>query len=46
MGRKFLTYGFGAIALYLLVANQTNSGTLLTSAAKGASTVVKSFQGR
>lgn len=46
MGRKALTYGAGLIALYLLVAHQTNSGKLVTDAASGGSTIVKSFQGR
>ena len=46
MSRKFLTYGAGLIALYLLVVNVTNSGNLITSAAGGASTVIASFQGR
>lgn len=46
MSRKFLSYGAGLIALYLLVAYSTNSGKLISSSATGASTLVKSFQGR
>lgn len=46
MGRKFLSYGFGAIALYLVVYYGTNSGTVITKSASGAATVIKSFQGR
>lgn len=46
MSRKFLTYGAGLIALYLAVAYGTNAGKLISSSASGASTVIKSFQGR
>jgi hypothetical protein len=46
MSRKFLTYGFGAIALYLVVFYGANSGKVITSATTGAGTVIKSFQGR
>jgi hypothetical protein len=44
--RKLLTYGAGLIALYLVVANQTKSGQVITQGASGASNVIKSFQGR
>lgn len=44
--RKFLEYGFGAIALYLAVAYGTNFGSDLTSAAAGSANVIKAFQGR
>jgi len=44
--KKALTYGAGLIALYLLVEYSTGTGTLLNSGAAGASTLVKTFQGR
>lgn len=46
MGKKVLTYSGGLIALYLVVRNYTGAGSVLTNGAKGASTVVKTFQGR
>lgn len=44
--KKALTYGAGLIALYLLVEYSTGTGKLLTEGAAGASTLVKTFQGR
>lgn len=46
MGRQFLKYGFGAIALYLLVSNGTNTGQVFTAGASGAGKVVNAFQGK
>lgn len=43
---KGLKYGFGAIALYLLVFYASGTGTLLLEGSKGASRVIQSFQGR
>jgi hypothetical protein len=43
---KALKYGFGAIALYLLVAYSTGTGTTLLEGSKGAARVVTAFQGR
>jgi hypothetical protein len=46
VGRQFLKYGFGAIALYLLVANGSNGGDLFLKGAKGTGTVINAFQGK
>lgn len=46
MGPKFLKYAGGLIALYLLVAHATGSGRVLDSGTRGASNLVKAFQGR
>lgn len=46
MGGKALKYAFGAIALYVLVAYASGTGTLLLEGSKGASRVVTAFQGR
>lgn len=46
MLKKTLVIVGGLIALYLVVENATGSGTLITKGASGASTVVKSLQGR
>lgn len=46
MGRTFLKYSAGLIALYLGVAYATGSGTLINSASKGAANLVKTFQAR
>jgi hypothetical protein len=45
MGRQFLKYSFGAIALYLVVAN-AGAGQAITAGASGVGTVVRNFQGR
>lgn len=46
MSRTILKYSAGLIALYLAVAYGTDFGKLIDQTTKGASTVVKSFQGR
>jgi hypothetical protein len=46
MIRKLAGYGVGLIALYIVVANASNSGTVITSGAQGLSTVTKTLQGR
>ena len=43
--RQFLKYGFGVIALYLLVYNGSNSGKLITAGASGAKSIINGFQG-
>lgn len=44
--KNAVKYGFGAIALYLVVANGTKAGSVITSGANGLSTVTRSLQGR
>lgn len=44
--RKALTIGGGLIALYLVIAYGTNSGTLINDSTSGATSVIKAFQGR
>ncbi|HRC64975.1 MAG TPA: hypothetical protein PLB86_07270 [Dermatophilaceae bacterium] len=46
MVRKLAGYGFGLIALYLVVVNGTNAGKLIKDGATGSSDLVKAFQGR
>lgn len=46
MIKQSMKYGVGLVALYLLVANASNAGTLFTSGANGVSTVTRTFQGR
>ncbi len=46
MGKQFLKYGFGAIALYIVVANGSNFGTAFSAGAAGVSSVTKTLQGR
>jgi hypothetical protein len=46
MGKTFLKYSAGLIALYLLVARATGSGRVIREGSKGASSLVKAFQGR
>jgi len=46
MGRKFLLYGFGAIALYLGVVYYAGFSKDTTAATSGGATLVKAFQGR
>lgn len=43
---KALKYSFGAIALYLVVANGGKASQVIGAGANGVSTVTKSFQGR
>ena len=44
--RKALTYSAVLIALYLGVYYATGSGTLITDATNGATSVIRAFQGR
>ena len=44
--KKALLYGGVLIGIYILVANQTGTGTLLTDTTSGATGVVKALQGR
>lgn len=46
MGRQFLKYGFGAIALYIVVANGSGAGTAFSQGAAGVAKVTSAFQGR
>lgn len=46
MFKKALTYGAGLIALYLAVEYSSGSGSLINNGAAGASSIIKSFQGR
>lgn len=46
MGRKMLTYGAGLIALYLGVYYATGAGNLIKAGSAGASSLVRTFQGR
>ena len=44
--KKFLVYGAGLIALYLVVENATGAGKLLSSGSSGGVSVIKALQGR
>jgi len=44
--RKFLAYGAGLIALYLVVKNYTGFAKDTSSAATGSEGLVEAFQGR
>jgi hypothetical protein len=46
MIKKFGAYGVGLIALYIAVANASNTGNVISSGAAGLSTVTKTLQGR
>lgn len=46
MIRKLAGYGVGLVALYIVVANASNSGNVITSGASGLATVTKTLQGR
>jgi len=46
MLKQLAKYGAGLIALYLVVINGSNFGTVLTNGANGISTVSKTLQGR
>lgn len=46
MIRKLAGYGVGLIALYIVVANSSNSGQVISSGAAGLSQVTKTLQGR
>jgi hypothetical protein len=44
--KKALLYGGVLIGLYILVANQTGTGTLITGTTTGATGVITALQGR
>lgn len=46
MGNKALKYSAVLIAIYLAVKHSTGSGRTIKASFGGASTLVKSFQGR
>jgi hypothetical protein len=46
MVKKLAGYGVGLIALYIAVANASNTGNVISSGAQGLSTVTKTLQGR
>lgn len=46
MFKQTLKYGTGLIALYLVVANGSNFGKVITDGAAGAASVTKTLQGR
>lgn len=46
MIKQSIKYGVGLIGLYLLVANASGSGQVISSGASGISTVTKTLQGR
>ena len=46
MLRKSLSYGAGLIALYIITANASNFGKVISAGASGASTDIKALQGR
>jgi hypothetical protein len=46
MGKKIIVYSAVLIGTYLLVANATKAGTLITSLSGGASGYAKTLQGR
>lgn len=46
MGRKFIAYTGGLIALYIVAAHASNMGRLFTAGGQGGSQFVKTLQGR
>lgn len=46
MGRKIILYGAGLIALYLVVVNYKGTVADAGAGSKGATNLVKAFQGR
>lgn len=46
MGKQMLKYGAGLIGLYLVVANGSNFGQVMSAGAAGGSQLVRSLQGR
>jgi hypothetical protein len=46
MGKQALKYAFGATVAYLVIANGTKSGRVITDGANGVSKVWKTAQGR
>lgn len=46
MGRQFMKYTFGAVALYIAVAYSSGLGRVIAEGSRGASGFVKTLQGR
>lgn len=46
MGKLFLKYTGGLIALYVIVYNGSRSGQVITAGANGYSSAVRTLQGR
>jgi hypothetical protein len=46
MLRQLTKYGAGLIALYLVVYNASGAGRLVAEGSRGASGLVRTFQGR
>lgn len=46
MLRQLAKYGAGLIALYVIVANGSNFGRVITAGAQGVSNVSRTLQGR
>jgi hypothetical protein len=46
MLRQLAKYGASLVALYLVVANGSNFGSVITSGAAGVASVTKTLQGR
>jgi hypothetical protein len=44
--KKAIMYGFGAIALYLVVDYATGFGNDVNATAKGGSSLISAFQGK
>lgn len=44
--KKLAAYGAGLIALYIAVANGSNTGSVISSGASGLSKVTSTLQGR
>lgn len=44
--KKALLYGAALIGVYILVANQTGTGTLINDSTTGATGVITALQGR
>lgn len=46
MGRQMMRYGAGLIALYVIVANGSQFGAVMSAGAEGTSKVTRTLQGR
>lgn len=46
MLRVALKYGFALTAIYILAANASNAGQVITAGANGVSNIEKTLQGR
>lgn len=46
MGRKALSYVAGLIALYIVTANASNFGKVISAGSKGSVSNIKALQGR